>query len=89
MTSFSETDMIAIELLMDDKPEYFSGTPAEIVKAMNGTAFVPEPDTDAYMKRFQHYAKLVGGFHIRTETPALFVEDMVTHGLARTVERMH
>ena len=89
MTTLSETDMIAIELLMDDKPEYFSGTPAEIVTAMNNTAFVPEPDASAYMARFQHYAKLVGGFHVRTETPAVFVEDMVTHGLARTVDRTH
>lgn len=89
MTALSETDMIAIELLLDDKPEYFSGTPAEIVKAMNGTAFVPEADAAAYMARFQRYAKLVGGHEIRAETPAVFVEDMLTHGLARTVDRMH
>jgi len=78
-----EHGTIAIELLTDDRPERFSGTPAEIVAAMNNTAFAPMADATAYMERFAHYAQLVEGHAIRTGSATLFLTDLITRGLAR------
>ena len=85
--TIQETDVITVELLMDDKPEYFTGTPAEIVEGMNNTAMAPETDSAAYMARFQRFAKLVAGHEIRVDNEAVFVESMIGAGLARTVDR--
>lgn len=87
-TEIQETEMIAIELLTDERPERFDGTPAEIVEAMNNTAFSPMPDRTAYMERFAHYADLIEGQAIRTSTPALFLTDLISCGLARSAPRM-
>lgn len=81
-----EDEMLTLDLLMDDKPERFFGTPADIVSAMNDTAMDPTPDNASYMARFSRFAKLVNGQKIRTETEAAFVEDMISAGLARRAD---
>ncbi|MEA1050506.1 hypothetical protein U5801_11890 [Lamprobacter modestohalophilus] len=86
-TEIQETEMIAIELLDDDRPERFDGTPAEIVEAMNNTAFAPMPDATAYMERYAHYANLVEGHAVRTSTASLFLTDIIACGLARIAPR--
>lgn len=83
-----ETTVINIELLTDDRPERFTGTPAEIVEAMNNTAFAPMPDSTAYMERFTHYADLIEGHEIRASSASLFLSDLIRCGLARIAPRV-
>ena len=86
-TTIQEHEMTTIELLTDDRPERFDGTPADIVQAMNATAFSPVESSDAYMERFAHYAQLMQGHDIRTGTPAQFLSDLIACGLARIAPR--
>jgi hypothetical protein len=81
-----DDEMITVDLLMDDKPERFFGTPADIVTAMNDTAMDPTPDNASYMARFARFARLVNGQEIRTASEAAFVEDMIAAGLARRAD---
>lgn len=80
------TTRLTIDLIEDDRPERFSGTPAEIVEAMNVTAFAPCESAGAYMARFNRYFDAVNGRTLRTTTAAAFVEDMLACGIARRVE---
>jgi len=83
---FTDTTPITIELIEDDRPERFTGTPAEIVAAMNATAFAPCDSAQAYMARWNYYYGGVKGRTLRTESPAAFVADMIAFGIARLVE---
>lgn len=77
--------LLCIDLLGGKRPERFQGTAAEIVQAMNQTAFSPTEDNRTYMERFSHYAGEFEGQRIRTESEACFLEDLIAMGLALRV----
>ena len=80
------TARLTIDLIEDDRPERFSGTPAEIVEAMNVTAFAPCESAAVYMARFNRFYDMAKGRTLRTTSAAAFVEDMLAFGIARRVE---
>ena len=82
----TDTTRITIDLIEDDRPERFTGTPAEILAAMNATAFAPCDSPEAYMARWNKFYSGVNGKTLRTESAAAFVEDMIAFGSARLVE---
>lgn len=84
-TKLEETTMLNLEIMLDDKPEFCSGTPTEVVDYLNNTAMQPTPDRQHYMDRYAHYCKMVQGHEIRTNSPVAFVEDMLRCGHARIV----
>ncbi len=79
--------ILTLDLLGGKRPERFHGTPAEIVRTMNDTAFAPTADSRAYMERFARFAGWVQGQRIRTDSEAVFLEDLFEVGLARWVVR--
>jgi hypothetical protein len=85
MTLTSET-RLTLDLLSGKRPERFEGTPAEIVRAMNETAFIPEEDAQAYMVRFARYSQMIDGRPIRTTSAEAFIEDLLTLGMAVRVQ---
>jgi hypothetical protein len=80
-----ENTRLTIELT-DDRPERFTGTPAEIVDAMNETAFAPCENARAFMARWNQFYEMVHGRTFRTESAAAFVEDMLAAGAAVRVD---
>jgi hypothetical protein len=75
-----------IDMLTEDRPERFSGTAESITEQLNNTAFSPMPDAKQYRERFAHYAKLMEGRSIRTDSADEFIEDIIREGLARRVD---
>lgn len=87
MTEITENSRLTIDLLADERPERFSGTPEEIVTAINATSFHPEPTPQGFMARFNHFFPMLGdGRTARTDSFAAFVTDLITFGVARLVE---
>ncbi|NCC40378.1 MAG: hypothetical protein EOM21_13150 [Gammaproteobacteria bacterium] len=80
-----ENTRLTIELT-DDRPERFTGTPAEIVAAMNESAFAPCETARAFMARWNQFYEMVNGRAFRTESAAAFVEDMLEAGAAVRVD---
>lgn len=88
MTEITENTVLTIDLYAGDRPERFSGTPEEIVTAINNTAFYPSPTPRAFMAWFnQSFPALCGdGRTARTDSFAAFLADMIELGAARLVE---
>lgn len=82
----TNTDHLTIDLIEDDRPERFTGTPPEIISRMNATAFSPCENPQQFMARWNYYYGGLNGRTLRTETAAAFVEDLIGFGLARRVE---
>lgn len=82
----TETVRLTIDLLDDDRRERFTGTPAEIVDAMNETAFAPCENARAYMARWNQFYAMVNGQTFRTDSAATFIEDMLAAGTAVRVD---
>ena len=87
-TQITENTVLTIDLLADERPERFSGTPEAIVTAINATSFHPEPTPQGFMTRFNRYFPEFGGDGrtARTDSYAAFVTDLITFGVARLVE---
>lgn len=87
IATITETTVLTIDLHAGDRPERFSGTPEEIVTAINNTSFHPEPTPQGFMARFNRYFPEFGGDGrtARTETFAAFVEDLIAFGVMRVV----
>jgi hypothetical protein len=85
MTLTSET-RLTLDLPGGKRRERFEGTPAEIVQLMNETAFIPEADGQAYMVRFARYSQMIDGRPIRSESPEVFIEDLLACGIAVRVQ---
>lgn len=82
----TDTDHLTIDLIEDDRPERFTGTPPEILSRMNATAFAPCENPRQFMARWNYYYGGLKGRTLRTESAAAFVEDLIALGLARRVE---
>lgn len=78
--------ILTIDLLTDDRPERFHGTPEAIVTAMNDTAFSRCDSPQAYMARWNKFYEGFHGRTFRTDSYATFVEDMLAAGVAVTVD---
>ncbi len=78
--------ILTIDLLTDDRPERFHGTPEEIVTAMNDTAFSRCDSPQAYMARWNRFYEGLHGRTFRTDSCAAFVEDMLAVGVAAKVD---
>lgn len=78
--------VLTIDLVEDDRPERFSGTPDQIVAAMNDTAFSRCDSPQEYMARWNRFYDAINGKTFRTESTATFVEDMLTAGVAVRVD---
>ena len=87
-TPITETTILTIDLLADVRPERFTGTPEQIITAINASAFCPHPNPQAFMARFnQTVPTLCGdGRTARTDSYAAFLEDMITLGAATRVD---
>lgn len=85
MTIQADTPL-TIALHGGKRPERFHGTPAEIVRVMHATAFIPAENDQSYMERFAHFSELIDGRPLRTTSAEAFIADLLALGIAERIE---